>query len=326
MKNITAIAMAGLAACAITPAIAQSNITLYGIIDTGVARIDDAGGSGSTLLRSGNLLTSRFGFRGTEDLGDGLKAIFNLEAGLNSDTGATSTPFFGRQSWVGLRSASFGDLMAGRVKLADFKGLAACGGFSYGDVLGAGSGWAKSILFHPELRDAFAAYFDREDTFALGVCNGCQMMSQLRDIIPGATHWPRFERNRSEQFEARFTMVEVADSPSILFRGMSGSKLPIVVSHGEGRAVFDDEQAQSLAQVAMRYIDHDGAIATRYPRNPNGSPAGITSVTTDDGRVTILMPHPERVFRTVQMSWHPAHWGEDSPWMRMFRNARVWVG
>ncbi|MBV5284645.1 MAG: phosphoribosylformylglycinamidine synthase [Methyloversatilis discipulorum] len=218
------------------------------------------------------------------------------------------------------------DLMAGRVKLADFKGLAACGGFSYGDVLGAGSGWAKSILFHPELRDAFAAYFDREDTFALGVCNGCQMMSQLRDIIPGATHWPRFERNRSEQFEARFTMVEVADSPSILFRGMSGSKLPIVVSHGEGRAVFDDEQAQSLAQVAMRYIDHDGAIATRYPRNPNGSPAGITSVTTDDGRVTILMPHPERVFRTVQMSWHPAHWGEDSPWMRMFRNARVWVG
>jgi phosphoribosylformylglycinamidine synthase len=152
------------------------------------------------------------------------------------------------------------------------------------------------------------------------------MMSQLRDIIPGATHWPRFERNRSEQFEARFTMVEVADSPSILFRGMSGSKLPIVVSHGEGRAVFDDEQAQSLAQIAMRYIDHDGAIATRYPRNPNGSPAGITSVTTDDGRVTILMPHPERVFRTVQMSWHPAHWGEDSPWMRMFRNARVWVG
>jgi phosphoribosylformylglycinamidine synthase len=218
------------------------------------------------------------------------------------------------------------DLMAGRVSLSDFKGLAACGGFSYGDVLGAGSGWAKSILFNDRLRDAFAAYFDREDTFALGVCNGCQMMSQLRDIIPGAAHWPRFERNRSEQFEARFTMVELVESPSILFRGMAGSKLPIVVSHGEGRAVFDDAQAQSLAHVAMRYIDHDGKVATRYPRNPNGSPDGITSVTSDDGRATILMPHPERVFRTVQMSWHPAHWGEDSPWMRMFRNARAWVG
>ncbi|MBL8476896.1 MAG: phosphoribosylformylglycinamidine synthase [Methyloversatilis sp.] len=218
------------------------------------------------------------------------------------------------------------DLMAGRVKLADFKGLAACGGFSYGDVLGAGAGWAKSILFNAQLRDAFAEYFNREDTFALGVCNGCQMMSQLRDIIPGAAHWPRFERNRSEQFEARFTMVELVESPSIFFRGMAGSKLPIVVSHGEGRAVFDDLQAQSLARVAMRYIDHDGKVATRYPRNPNGSPDGITSVTTDDGRATILMPHPERVFRSVQMSWHPEHWGEDSPWMRMFRNARVWVG
>ncbi|WP_018410336.1 phosphoribosylformylglycinamidine synthase [Methyloversatilis thermotolerans] len=218
------------------------------------------------------------------------------------------------------------DLMAGRLKLADFKGLAACGGFSYGDVLGAGSGWAKSILFHPLLRDAFAEYFSREDTFSLGVCNGCQMMSQLADIIPGAEHWPRFERNRSEQFEARFTEVEVLDSPSIFFRGMAGSKMPIVVSHGEGRAVFADEQAKSLAHLAMRYIDHDGSVATRYPRNPNGSPDGITSVTSADGRATILMPHPERVFRTVQMSWHPAHWGEDSPWMRMFRNARVWVG
>jgi phosphoribosylformylglycinamidine synthase len=218
------------------------------------------------------------------------------------------------------------DLMAGRVSLADFKGLAACGGFSYGDVLGAGSGWAKSILFNSALRDAFAAYFEREDSFALGVCNGCQMMSQLRDIVPGATHWPRFERNRSEQFEARLTMVEVMDSPSILLRGMSGSKLPVVVSHGEGRAAFDDLQAQSMARVAMRFIDHDGHVATRYPRNPNGSPDGITALSTDDGRVTIMMPHPERVFRSVQMSWHPAHWGEDSPWMRMFRNARVWVG
>ena len=217
------------------------------------------------------------------------------------------------------------DLLAGRVQLSDFKGLAACGGFSYGDVLGAGSGWAKSILFNAQLRDAFAAFFEREDSFALGVCNGCQMMSQLRDIVPGATHWPRFERNRSEQFEARFTMVEVVESPSILLRGMAGSKLPIVVSHGEGRAVFDDEQAQSMARVAMRYIDHDGKVATRYPRNPNGSPDGITALSTDDGRVTILMPHPERIFRSVQMSWHPEHWGEDSPWMRMFRNARAWV-
>jgi phosphoribosylformylglycinamidine synthase len=218
------------------------------------------------------------------------------------------------------------DLLAGRVRLDDFRGLAACGGFSYGDVLGAGSGWAKSILFNAQLRDAFATFFEREDTFALGVCNGCQMMSQLRDIIPGAAHWPRFERNRSEQFEARFTMVEVVESPSILFRGMAGSKLPIVVSHGEGRAVFDDEQAQTMAKVAMHYIDHDGKVAIRYPRNPNGSPDGITALTTDDGRVTILMPHPERVFRSVQMSWHPEHWGEDSPWMRMFRNARVWAG
>ena len=215
------------------------------------------------------------------------------------------------------------DLMAGRVKLADFKGLAACGGFSYGDVLGAGQGWAKSVLFHPELKDEFAAFFARTDTFALGVCNGCQMMSHLASIIPGASAWPTFHRNRSEQFEARFAMVEIPASPSILFAGMAGSRLPVVVSHGEGRAVF---HASSCPDVALRYIDHRGAPATTYPCNPNGSPEGITGVTTPDGRFTIMMPHPERVFRTVQMSWHPETMGEDAPWMTMFRNARKWVG
>jgi phosphoribosylformylglycinamidine synthase len=215
------------------------------------------------------------------------------------------------------------DLMTGRVALADFKGLAACGGFSYGDVLGAGQGWAKSVLFHPELKDEFAAFFARTDTFALGVCNGCQMMSNLAAIIPGAQSWPTFHRNRSEQFEARFAMVEIPASPSIFFAGMAGSKLPVVVSHGEGRAVF---HASSCPEVALRYVDHRGAPATTYPYNPNGSPEGITGVTTPDGRFTIMMPHPERVFRSVQMSWHPDGLGEDSPWMTMFRNARRWVG
>ncbi len=215
------------------------------------------------------------------------------------------------------------DLMTGRVKLADFKGLAACGGFSYGDVLGAGQGWAKSVLFHPELKDAFAAFFARPDTFALGVCNGCQMMSNLAAIIPGAQHWPTFHRNRSEQFEARFAMVEIPASPSIFFAGMAGSTLPVVVSHGEGRAVFASDQRPDIA---LRYIDHRGAPAATYPFNPNGSPDGITGVTTPDGRFTIMMPHPERVFRTVQMSWHPDTLGDESPWMTMFRNARKWVG
>ena len=217
------------------------------------------------------------------------------------------------------------DLQAGRVRLADFKGLVACGGFSYGDVLGAGQGWAKSILFNDRLRDEFAAFFNRADTFALGVCNGCQMMSNLASIVPGAGHWPTFHRNRSEQFEARFVMVEIPESPSIFLAGMAGSKLPIVVSHGEGRAVFA-AGARDQALVALRYVDNRGAVATRYPFNPNGSPDGITGVTTADGRFTIMMPHPERIFRTVQMSWHPEGWGEDGPWMSMFRNARKWVG
>jgi phosphoribosylformylglycinamidine synthase len=218
------------------------------------------------------------------------------------------------------------DLMAGRVHLADFKGLAACGGFSYGDVLGAGQGWAKSILFNTRLKDEFSGFFQRTDTFALGVCNGCQMMSNLASIIPGAQDWPTFQRNRSEQFEARFTMVEIMASPSIFFTGMAGSKLPVVVSHGEGRAVFAGPQKSALA---VRHIDNRGAPVTTYPANPNGSPDGIAGVTTPDGRFTIMMPHPERVFRNVQMSWHPMGQGErdddSAPWLTMFRNARSWA-
>ncbi|HEX8964715.1 MAG TPA: phosphoribosylformylglycinamidine synthase, partial [Rhodocyclaceae bacterium] len=218
------------------------------------------------------------------------------------------------------------DLQAGRVHLADFKGLAACGGFSYGDVLGAGQGWAKSILFNERLRDEFSAFFTRPDTFALGVCNGCQAVSNLAAIVPGAQDWPTFHRNRSEQFEARFVMVEVPDSPSIFLKGMAGSKLPIVVSHGEGRAVFASDAAKDKAIVALRYVDNRGAVAKTYPFNPNGSPDGIAGLTTADGRFTIMMPHPERIFRTVQMSWHPAGWGEDGPWLAMFRSARQWIG
>ena len=218
------------------------------------------------------------------------------------------------------------DLIAGRVSLADFSGLAACGGFSYGDVLGAGRGWATSILERNALRDVFATFFARTDTFSLGVCNGCQMMSQLKDIIPGAQHWPVFLRNQSEQFEARTALLEVQESPSVFFRGMAGSRIPVAVAHGEGRASFAGAVDQAAARVALRYVDGDGVVATAYPLNPNGSPDGITGLTSDDGRATILMPHPERTPRTANHSWHPAGWPEDSPWLRMFRNARVWVG
>ena len=218
------------------------------------------------------------------------------------------------------------DILSGRVSLRDFKGLVACGGFSYGDVLGAGLGWARTILMHDGCRDEFAAFFNRKDTFALGVCNGCQMMSALKSIIPGADHWPAFRRNKVEQFEARFVMAEVLDSPSLFFAGMEGSQVPIVVSHGEGRAVFANAADQAKCLSAVRYVDNKGEPTEVYPYNPNGSPGGLTAVTTADGRFTIMMPHPERVFRTVQMSWHPENWGEDSPWQRMFRNARRWVG
>jgi phosphoribosylformylglycinamidine synthase len=220
------------------------------------------------------------------------------------------------------------DLLAGRQDLKDFQGLVACGGFSYGDVLGAGEGWAKSILFHARVRDQFEAFFAREDTFALGVCNGCQMLSNLKELIPGAGHWPHFVRNRSEQFEARFVMVEVQPGPSILLDGMAGSRMPIAVAHGEGRAEFANAADLDAiqGQVALRYIENDGSLAQHYPANPNGSPQGITGLCNADGRVTIMMPHPERVIRTVQNSWHPDDWGEDGPWMRLFRNARRWVG
>jgi phosphoribosylformylglycinamidine synthase len=221
------------------------------------------------------------------------------------------------------------DLQAGRVRLAEFQGLAACGGFSYGDVLGAGQGWAKSVLFNPWLREQFESFFQRPYTFALGVCNGCQMMAHLAPIIPGAEHWPTFQRNRSEQFEARFVMAEVVDSPSILFAGMAGSRMPIVVSHGEGRAVFASPEAEAQVQLAVRFVDNHGQPAATYPYNPNGSAGGLTAVTNADGRFTIMMPHPERTARVAQMSWHPADLGERSddasPWLRMFRNARVWV-
>ena len=222
------------------------------------------------------------------------------------------------------------DLIAGRTTLDRFKGVVACGGFSYGDVLGAGEGWAKSILFNAALREQFAAFFARPDSFSLGVCNGCQMMSALKPLIPGTAHWPRFVRNRSEQFEGRVGLVEILPTPSIFFRGMEGSVLPIAVAHGEGRAEFASAAAeQDCANgglVSLRWVDNRGQPALRYPSNPNGSPAGITGLTTVDGRVTIVMPHPERVYRTVQNSWHPEDWREDGGWMRMFRNARVWVG
>ncbi len=221
------------------------------------------------------------------------------------------------------------DILSGRISLDQFKGLVACGGFSYGDVLGAGEGWAKSVLFNPRARDQFSAFFAREDSFALGVCNGCQMLSNLHELIPGADLWPHFVRNNSEQFEARVAMVEVQKSDSLFLDGMAGSRMPIAVAHGEGRAEFVDQTHLSnlgdSGTVALRYVDNRGNATETYPANPNGSPAGITGVTTRDGRVTIMMPHPERVFRAVQNSWAPDEWSEDGAWMRMFRNARKWV-
>ncbi len=221
------------------------------------------------------------------------------------------------------------DILAGRVDLEEFKGLVACGGFSYGDVLGAGEGWAKSVLFNNRARDAFQGFFERKDSFALGVCNGCQMMSNLHELIPGTEFWPHFVRNRSEQFEARVAMVQIQESASILLRDMAGSRMPIAIAHGEGHAEFESEEALLEADlsgcVSMRFVDNHGKVTERYPANPNGSPRGITGLTSRDGRVTILMPHPERVFRAVQNSWRPDDWQEDGGWLRLFRNARVWV-
>ncbi|MGH8772239.1 MAG: phosphoribosylformylglycinamidine synthase subunit PurQ, partial [Burkholderiales bacterium] len=217
------------------------------------------------------------------------------------------------------------DILSGLVGLRQFAGIAAGGGFSYGDVLGAGAGWANAILFNSRAREEFQAFFERTDSFALGVCNGCQMMSRLKTIIPGAEGWPRFVKNKSEQFEARFSLVRIAESPSLFFSGMAGSVIPIAVAHGEGQLEFD-EGTIAQAIVAVRFVDYNGKATEVYPFNPNGCCEGITGLTTADGRFTIMMPHPERVFRTVQNSWHPDEWGEDGPWIRMFRNARRFVG
>ncbi|AEF53385.1 phosphoribosylformylglycinamidine synthase [Marinomonas posidonica] len=222
------------------------------------------------------------------------------------------------------------DILSGRIDLAEFHGLVACGGFSYGDVLGAGEGWAKSILFNARARDQFEAFFNRQDTFSLGVCNGCQMLSNLHELIPGAQNWPKFVRNQSSQFEARLVQVEVQKTNSILLAGMEGSRLPIAVAHGEGQTEYRSEQhltaLESASQIALRYVDNYGQATERYPFNPNGSAQGITGLTTEDGRVTIMMPHPERVYRTVQHSWHPSDWEEQAPWLRLFQNGRKWLG
>ncbi|MDP7593646.1 MAG: phosphoribosylformylglycinamidine synthase [Litorilituus sp.] len=249
------------------------------------------------------------------------------EQGVNSHVEMAAA--FDRAGFVAI-DVHMSDILSGRANLADFNGLVACGGFSYGDVLGAGEGWAKSILFNAKARAMFKTFFEREDTFSLGVCNGCQMLSNLKEIIPGSEHWPRFVQNKSERFEARFSLVEIQQSPSVLFKGMAGSMMPIAVSHGEGRTEFSSDDAIGAANnsgtVSMRYVNNYGDVTETYPANPNGSPDGITALTTTDGRVTIMMPHPERVFRTVANSWHPDSWGEDSPWVRMFRNARSFIG
>jgi phosphoribosylformylglycinamidine synthase len=222
------------------------------------------------------------------------------------------------------------DLQTGRANLKDFVGIVACGGFSYGDTLGAGIGWARSITFNPVLSDQFQAFFARPDTFGLGVCNGCQMFAELAQIIPGAEHWPRFTTNLSERFEARLSMVEILESPSLFLAGMAGTRLPIAVAHGEGFANFDPLKAgrgnlESVIQ-AMRFTDNFGAATTQYPFNPNGSPGGLTAVTTQDGRFTAMMPHPERVFRNIQMSWTSLDSSAHSPWLQLWHNARKWVG
>jgi len=248
------------------------------------------------------------------------------EQGVNGQTEMAAA--FDRAGFAAV-DVHMSDILSGRISLEAFKGLVACGGFSYGDVLGAGEGWAKSILFNGRAREGFQAFFERSDSFALGVCNGCQMMSNLHELIPGSESWPHFVRNRSEQFEARVAMVQVQDSPSIFLKGMVGSRLPIAIAHGEGHAEFENEAAlletDLSGTVALRYIDNHGKVTERYPANPNGSPRGITGLTSVDGRVTIMMPHPERVFRAVTNSWRPDDWEEDGGWMRMFRNARVWV-
>jgi phosphoribosylformylglycinamidine synthase len=247
------------------------------------------------------------------------------EQGVNSQYEMAAT--FIRAGFTAV-DVHMSDLLSGRDSLANYQGLVACGGFSFGDVLGAGGGWAKSVLYHAAVRDQFEEFFQRGDTFSLGVCNGCQMMSHLRELIPGAENWPRFLRNKSEQFEARLSLVEVLESPSIFLEGMAGSRMPIATSHGEGRVAFENDTDRYMAShtIAVRYVDNYGNVADEYPANPNGSLDGICGLSSDDGRVTIMMPHPERVARTLQNSWHPDDWGVDGPWMRLFRNARIAMG
>ncbi|WP_440053946.1 phosphoribosylformylglycinamidine synthase [Pseudoalteromonas sp. T1lg65] len=245
------------------------------------------------------------------------------EQGVNSHVEMAAA--FNRAGFAAI-DVHMSDILEGRLTLEQFKGLVACGGFSYGDVLGAGEGWAKSILFNEQAREQFQGFFHRDDTFSLGVCNGCQMLSTLKELIPGTENWPRFVTNKSERFEARFSLVEVQQNPSVFFDGMAGSRMPIAVSHGEGHAEFANQAAVQSAlasgNVALKFVDNYGNPTTQYPANPNGSPEGITAMTSTDGRATVMMPHPERVFRAVANSWHPDEWQEDSPWMRMFRNAR----
>ena len=261
------------------------------------------------------------------NLGEKPQVAILREQGVNGQVEMAAA--FDRAGFTGV-DVHMSDIIAGKVSLQAFKGLVACGGFSYGDVLGAGGGWARSVLFNARAREEFQTFFAREDSFGLGVCNGCQMFSVLKELIPGTEKWPRFIRNKSEQFEARLSMVEVASSPSIFLSGMEGSRLPVVVAHGEGQVQFEDHESDEdlLAEniVALRFINNHNSVTEEYPANPNGSPLGITGLANKDGRFTIMMPHPERLFRTLQHSWHPEEWGEDGPWMRMFRNARVWVG
>jgi phosphoribosylformylglycinamidine synthase len=278
----------------------------------------DPGISFATTYDAGEDIAARYVARGARP-----RIAILREQGVNSQVEMAAA--FTRAGFDAV-DLHMSDILAGRAALDGCKGLVACGGFSYGDVLGAGQGWAKSILFNSRARREFERFFARRDSFALGVCNGCQMMAALKEIVPGAAHWPAFLRNRSEQFEARFAMVEVVESPSILFAGMAGSRMPIAVAHGEGRAQFARAEDAERSLASLRFVDHRGQPTETYPLNPNGSPRGITGLTTADGRFNILMPHPERVFRSVQMSWAPQRIGEDSPWMRMFRNARVWVG
>ena len=255
------------------------------------------------------------------------KVAILREQGVNSHSEMAAA--FTRAGFAAI-DVHMSDILAGRVSLSGFSGLAVCGGFSYGDVLGAGEGWAKSVLFNERAKTEFSQFFTRPETFSLGVCNGCQMLSNLKSLIPGTEHWPHFVSNQSERFEARVAMVEVMESPSVLLQGMAGSMMPIACSHGEGRAEFATQSAigqlQQANQVALRFVDNYGQMTEQYPANPNGSPQGITGLTSADGRSTIMMPHPERVFRTVANSWYPEDWQEDGAWMRIFRNARVFVG